>query len=326
MKNIYRKWLATALLALASISAKAYDFEAGGIYYNTLSSNTCEVTSGDTKYTGEVTIPETVTYDGQTLTVTSIGKYAFQNCTSLTGITIPNSVASIGYAAFEGCTSLAEITIPNSVTSIGISAFRYCTSLTEITIGESVTEIGDSAFYGCTSLTEVIIPNSVTLIGNYAFSYCTSLEEVTIGESVTSIGLSAFSGDENITAIYSLNPEPPTCEDSDCFESSVYANATLYVPESSLEAYQEADVWKEFLNTQEMDYTGISGVAAEAQATVRTGNGCIAVDGASGLVSVYDLSGTMISSVRAEGSVEIAVPRGGVYIVKVNGQAVKVAM
>ena len=279
MKNIYCKWLATALLALASIGAKAYDFVAGGIYYNTLSSNTCEVTSGDTKYTGEVTIPEMVTYNGQTLTVTSIGSSAFQSCTSLTEVTIPNSVTSIGYFVFYGCTSLVEVTIPNSVTSIGYSVFN-----------------------GCTSLTEVTIPNSVTSIGDFAFS-----------------------GDGNITAIYSLNPEPPTCYNSS-FSSSAYANATLYVPEGSLETYQEADVWKEFLNMQEMDYTGISGVSAEAQATVRTGNGCIAVDGASGLVSVYDLSGAMISSVRADGNVEIAVPRGGVYIVKVNGQIVKVAM
>ncbi len=166
----------------------------------------------------------------------------------------------------------------------------------------------------------------MTEIWLYAFGDCTSLTKVNISESVTSIGLSVFSNDENITTIYSLNPKPPTCYNSSCFASNVYANATLYVPKGSLEAYQEADVWKKFRNTEETEVTGISGVSAEAQATVRTDNGCIAVDGASGLVSVYDLSGAMISSVRAEGSVEIAVPRGGVYIVKVNGQTVKVAM
>ena len=104
--------------------------------------------------------------------VTSIGKYAFDNCTSLTSITIPNSVTSIGDNAFSDCRSLTSVTIGNSVTSIGDYAFRSCSSLTSVTIGSGVTSIGEWAFGGCSSLTSITIPNSVTIIGSEAFSGC----------------------------------------------------------------------------------------------------------------------------------------------------------
>ena len=155
--------------------------------------------------------------------VTTIGGVAFYICTSLTSVTIPDSVTSIGNLAFYDCTLLeafygkfassdnrcliidgvlnsfapAELTnyvIPNSVTSIGYRAFSNCTSLTSVTIGNSVTSIGGHAFDDCTSLTSVTIPDSVTEIGSDAFYNCTSLTSVTIPDSVTSIGSRAFSG------------------------------------------------------------------------------------------------------------------------------------
>ena len=119
---------------------------------------------------------------------------AFRGRTSLTNVTIPNSVTSIGYSAFLGCSSLTSVTIPNSVTNIGDYAFSGCESLTSVTIPDSVTIIGSVAFSDCTSLTSVTIPDSVTSIGSAAFEGCSSLTSVTIPRSVTSIGDWAFSG------------------------------------------------------------------------------------------------------------------------------------
>ena len=133
--------------------------------------------------------------------VTSISDYAFQHCTSLKSITIPEGVTSISMYAFRGCTSLTSITIPESVTSIGDDAFSGCTSLTSITIPESVTSIGLCAFEGCTRLTSITIPSSVTSIGSWAFSDCTSLTSITIPSSVTSIGGYAFSDCTGLTLI-----------------------------------------------------------------------------------------------------------------------------
>ncbi len=124
--------------------------------------------------------------------VTGIGADAFEDCTKLTSVTIPNSVTRIGDDAFHYCTGLKSISIPDSVTSIGGHAFYYCTGLTSVTIGNSVTGIGGSAFYYCTGLTSVTIPNSVESIGMRAFYYCTGLTSVTIGNSVTGIGDYAF--------------------------------------------------------------------------------------------------------------------------------------
>ena len=104
--------------------------------------------------------------------ITSIGNFAFDGCTSLTSITIPDSVTTIGYRAFEECTSLTSITIPEGVTSIGKYTFNECTSLTSVTIPDSVTSIGDWAFDGCTSLKSITIPDSVTSIGGYVFQNC----------------------------------------------------------------------------------------------------------------------------------------------------------
>ena len=140
---------------------------------------------------GNITIPATIVYNGQTYTVTSIGNRAFANC-HITSVTIPDSVTSIGNYAFSHCTDLTSVTIPDSVTSIGGYAFGGCSSLTEVTIPDSVTVIDSGTFIECTDLTSVDIPDGVTSIGNGAFSRCSGLTSVDIPDSVTSIGDRAF--------------------------------------------------------------------------------------------------------------------------------------
>ena len=237
-----RKLFSLFVVLIATTSLWAYDFQSGDLYYNITSSSApyaVEVTHQvnlSFNYTGlsTATIPETVTYNGTTYSVTSIGEYAFRGCSSLTSITIPNSVTSIGEYAFDHCSSLTSITIPNSVTSIGYSAFSRCSSLTSITIPNGVTSIGEYAFYYCSSLTSITIPNSVTSIGDLAFSGCDNIKTMVvrsgntvydsrnncnaiietatntliagcqntiIPSSVTSIGQGAFFGCSSLTSI-----------------------------------------------------------------------------------------------------------------------------
>ena len=118
------------LSVVFSTSALAYDVKVDGIYYNLISkAKTAEVTSGEGKYWGEVVIPRSITVEGKEYTVTFIGAYAFENCSGLTSVTIPNSVTSIDGYAFKNCSGLTSITIPNSVTSIGGFAFNKCIPL-----------------------------------------------------------------------------------------------------------------------------------------------------------------------------------------------------
>ena len=184
--------------------------------------------------TGDVVIPsEVVDGEGVKHKVTSIGAHAFQICSGLTPITIPNSVTSIGTRAFWSC-SFTTITIPESVTSIGEEAFQNRNSVSSIIVDSnnpiydsrnncnaiietstntliqgckntiipnSITSIGDDAFCNCRSLKSITIPESVTSIGNSAFFYCNGLTSITIPNSVTSIGNYAFKTCESLTSI-----------------------------------------------------------------------------------------------------------------------------
>ena len=114
-----------------SISASAYDVEVDGIYYD-ISGTTATVTSGEKEYSGDIVIPESITFENSKYSVTSIGYVAFSGCSGLTSVTIPNSVTIIGDRAFSYCIGLTSVTIPNSVTSIGDWAFDTCENIENV--------------------------------------------------------------------------------------------------------------------------------------------------------------------------------------------------
>ena len=203
-----KKHLLLIFAVLLSMFSSAQNrIEIDGIWYNLYKSlQKAEVTYKGQEpwdyheYSGSIAIPTTVTHEGVTYSVTSIGEWAFSKC-RLTDITIPASVTSIGNSAFDRCSNLTDITIPASVTSIRYGTFAGCSSLTDINIPESVTSIGKEAFSDCSSLTAITIPESVTSIGDYAFEYCCSLTAINIPQNVTSIGNYAFQHCSSLTAI-----------------------------------------------------------------------------------------------------------------------------
>lgn len=189
------------------------------------------------------------------VSVTNIEDYAFSDCTSLTSINIPEYVTNIGYAAFSNCSSLVSINIPNSVTNIEREAFSNCAALKTINIPEGVTSIGGKTFQSCSKLSSINIPNSVTTIGWAAFSGCTSLSSINIPSDVTIIEHYAFEECFSLVTITNLNPEPLSIIASGgAFLGLDVTTITLKVLPSSVEAYQDSIVWRNF-NIVGGDYT-----------------------------------------------------------------------
>ena len=178
--------------------------------------------------------------------------------------------------------------------------FSFCSSLTSVTIPNSVTKIDNHTFEYCSTLTSINIPNSVTTIGIGAFSGCTNLQKVNIGNSVKTIGRYAFDNCTSITQISSEAVVPPTCG-LDVFANINKSNCKLIVPKNSLDAYKQADQWKDFFLI-EGSTTGITNT----------------IYNKAGLVDVYTIDGTKRLSKASTDEIN-ALPKG-VYIV--NGKKI----
>ena len=205
--------------------------ETDGYYNYRVENDEAIITDVSSSISGDITIPSTL----GGYPVISIDDYAFRYCSSLTSVTIPNSVRSIGNYAFEYCSSLTSVTIGNGVMIIGWSAFSRCDSLTSVTIPNSVTRIDYYAFKHCSSLIEInvdsenqnyssidgvffnkdktelicfpggksgeyVVPDSVTSIVSYAFCGCSSLTSVTISNGIEVIGIGVFQYCSSLTS------------------------------------------------------------------------------------------------------------------------------
>ena len=258
-----RAIIAVAMMLAVCLPLSAHDFEVDGIYYNIISST--DKTIGVTyrginyydypgQYSGNVTIPEIVTYSGNTYSVASIENYAFYSCTRLTSVAIPNSVSSIGNNAFNGCTDLTEVTIPNSVTSIGCYAFYDTGWYNKQPDGILYLDNCCLGYKGEKPIGDLALNNNICLIGEDAFKDCTGLKSVTIPSSITSIGFNAFR-DCGLRLIMCHCAMPPICAER-TFAGSY--TALLMIPEGSLIDYALADEWHNFTQVHEVSEANVS--------------------------------------------------------------------
>ena len=322
INSLRSKLLAFTLALMASVASFAYDemppdFKVDGLYYNFLEGDNVEVTHpyrpalptesasnaatqdspDDYANLTELTIPSTVTYEGNVYHVTRIGHYAFGQCENLTSVDIPNSIKSIGIRAFSWCSALTSIVLKGGLENIESYAFEYCLGLENISLPNSLMTIGQNAFYNTQwyknqpsggvyvgnvfykykgdipqntsfvikegtvsispyafvkenyhedySLVSVSIPNSVKVIGEGVFYRCRALTSILIPDGVTTIETLAFHYCKALNSVTCKAVEPPVLGSS-VFSVVPLTDATLYVPAESVDAYKNADQWKDF--------------------------------------------------------------------------------
>ena len=239
MKTTLFTFLFVACMPMA-MSAEEVD----GINYSFNKENkTAEVTQ--THYQGDMVIPETVSFEGTEYTVNSIGSSAFANNDDLTSVTIGKGVKTIGTKAFAGCPRMASLTLSQGLEAIGDSAFWVCGNLKKVTIPNSVTSIGTETFAECQKLEDIFVGSGKKSIGKRAFASCPKLKSVTLMGSEVNYGDEAFVGDMSLATVR-LNSAEPAAISNNPFPNRT--NATLIVPENSLNAYKTADYWKYFNN------------------------------------------------------------------------------
>ena len=236
-----RKFLTLIVMAV-SLTAMGRDFTFGGIVYTVVSEiqKTVRTKAGDgitpgNNVSGVLTIPETVNDGSNDYTVTEIGKFGFKQ-TKITGeLVIPKTITTIGNSAFNGCSGLTgSLIIPNSVISIGEYAFNDCKGFDgTLILSESLAEIGWAAFYGCSGLSGSLnIPNSVKVIGEYAFSTCRGFNgTLKLSESITAIPMSAFEKCEGLTGELNI-PKAVTSIGEKAFADCKGFSGTLTIPDN----------------------------------------------------------------------------------------------
>lgn len=206
MKHYLTKTILALATLLCSMNCWAVAVTINGINYElyTNGGNFCIINRS--KVSGDVVIPESIEYEGQSYEVQRIGAEAFYGCSNMTSIQIPKTITSVNPWAFYGCSNLKKVYITDLKAWLAIdfgsfvaSPFQDDTRLylndkevTTLTIPDGTTVIKPEVFHGCKSITKVILPNSVKEIGEYAFCNCNNLQSINIPDAVTTIGQAAF--------------------------------------------------------------------------------------------------------------------------------------
>lgn len=330
MKKLILPLLAALLMPPAFARDFEYTYEGQTLSYTVLDeeAKTCK-TGTNKKVDGVLVIPSEASDGDEFYTVTEIGTGSFRDNYSigkdregLISVTIPNSVTSIGFAAFYQCTNMTEVIMGNSVTTMDADVFAWCTSLKSITLSSSLTSIPYRTFYHCESLTDIEIPNSVTEILGRSFICCYSLDSIRIPDSVSKLEDHIFyecTGLKEIVFPKNLTYLTPVCEKCDAiekvvyrgsepveapsgtFESTVYENATLFVPKGKANLFRKVEPWSLFKNIEEDEDSGVEEIVVDFAADC----------------NVYDLNGVKVGNTVDElGS--------GIYIVRQGNTVTKV--
>lgn len=335
MKRIFTSLLAAA--AVLGAIAEDTIFNVDGINYKVLGEGAVAVAPNQTTnswggvecaYTGDISVPETVEYDGAAYTVTEVADNAFAKGYGMASISLPESITRIGNTAFSMCAGLKSFTVGPNVAEIGTSAFYLCKGIeayevaqcnqhfaapsgvlcdkdvttlvaapaaAEVTIPETITDIAQAACTGLTQ-TSITIPDNVVTIGSTAFSMCQNMTSAVIGSSVQTIGDMAFYSTDKLTSITCRATVPPVLGER--VFSSV-KNAILYVPKGCVTDYEDTMGWWSFENIQEIsEEVGIEVIAPASTAA-----------------AYFDLMGRRIAN-----------PENGIFVKVQDGKAMKVRL
>lgn len=275
-----KKLLLSAFL-LGSLAGFAQTFQSGDFTYTVTSTTekTVDLAKPSKAYAiADAVIPETVTNDGVTYTVTGIAPQAFMSNATLKTIKMPNTIKTIGAKAFQSCTVLTTVDMGNSVETIEENAFytvrtiidlklsptvkivgkwalRGLSALKTLDLGRDLERLGDGVCWGNTALKGVTIPDKCTYIGENAFASCSAIDSIQLGESIDTLAIKAFAYVSNCKKVICRASVPPVLMDEKSMVST-YTKTSLWVKEKSLATYQKTAPWSSFTEIKAYDPSG----------------------------------------------------------------------